>query len=115
MVQLTNEEWNDLTKKGDDKWAYHAREYMPAFFRLDLCAADTIALREDCMVAAGALQRVLAQLQGPCVDQSRVMLECQWILRIARQNIQENRGGKKRRFRRANRLDQPNGVHGNAE
>ena len=113
MVKLTPAEFDALTRKADDKWAYHAREYMPAFFRLDLSAADTIALREDCNIAVGALQRVLAQLQGPCPDQSRVMLECQWILRIARQHMQERRGGKKRRFRQANKL--ANGAHGNAE
>ena len=114
MVQLTNDEWESLTKKGDDKWAYHAREYMPKFFRLDLSAADTISLREDLKIARAAIERALAQLQGSCPDQSKVMVECQWILRIARQRMQE-RHGKKRRFKQANKLDAANGTYGNAE
>ena len=113
MVKLTTEEWDALTRQADDKWAHHAREYMPQFFRLDFSAADTIALREDLKIADIAIQRCRALLQGPCPDQSKVMLECQWILRIARQHMQERRGGKKRRFRQANKLI--NGAHGNAE
>ena len=113
MVELTPAEFDALTRKADDKWAHHAREYMPAFFRLDLSAADTISLREDLKIARAAIERALAQLQGSCPDQSKVMLECQWILRIARQHMQERRGGKKRRFRQANKL--ANGAHGNAE
>lgn len=115
MVKLTNDEWDALTKKPDDKWASLAKEAMPAYFRLDLSAADTVALREDCKIAANALQRVLAQLQGPCIDQPKVMVECQWILRLARLEMQE-RHGKKRRFRKANRpVMVVNGTHGNAE
>ena len=115
MVKLTNDEWEALTKKGDDKWAYHAREYMPQFFRLDLSAAGTVDLREDLKIARAAIERALAQLQGSCPDQSKVMVECQWILRIARQHMQERRGGKKRRFRQANKLNAASGPYGNAE
>ena len=115
MVELTPAEFEALTRKADDKWAHLAREAMPAFFRLDLRATDTITLRADCNIAAGALQRVLAQLHGPCPDQTRVMVECQWILRLARLEMTE-RHGKKRRFRKANKLTQSaNGAYGNAE